>query len=83
MTLLTDDDARTLVLDALRAVAPGPELEGLGPHDDLRDTLALDSLDFLAVVRRVSERSGCRIEEDDYARLTDLDAWVALLRSGG
>ncbi|GAA2552827.1 acyl carrier protein [Pseudonocardia hydrocarbonoxydans] len=83
MTTLTDDDARAIVLDALRAVAPGPELDALGPHDDLRDTLGLDSLDFLAVVRRVSERSGRRIEEDDYGRLGDLEGWVALLAGGG
>ncbi|MBW0133807.1 acyl carrier protein [Pseudonocardia abyssalis] len=79
MTTRTADDARALVLDALRAVAPGPELDALGPHDDLRDTLGLDSLDFLAVVRRVSDGTGIRIDEDDYGRLSDLDGWVALL----
>jgi acyl carrier protein len=79
MTTLTDTDARTLVLEVLRGVAPGPELDALGPTDDLRDTLGLDSLDFLAVVRGVSERSGRRIEEDDYDRLADLDGWVRLL----
>lgn len=79
MTTPTDADARALVLDALRTVAPGPELDALGPRDDLRETLGLDSLDFLALVRRVSERSGLRIEEDDYGKLGDLDGWVALL----
>ena len=78
-TALTATDARTLVLEVLRGVAPGPELDGLGPTDDLRDTLGLDSLDFLAVVRGVSERTGRRVEEDDYDRLADLDGWVRLL----
>lgn len=77
------DAARALVLDVLRTVAPGPELDGLGARDDLRDTLGLDSLDFLAVVTRVSERTGRRIEEDDYDRLADLDGWVALLTGPG
>jgi acyl carrier protein len=80
-TDLTADGARTLVLDVLRTVAPGPELDRLRPDDDLRDTLGLDSLDFLAVVTRVSERTGRRIEEDDYERLADLDGWVRLLTS--
>jgi acyl carrier protein len=75
------DTARALVLDVLGTVAPGPALDRLGPHDDLRDTLGLDSLDFLAVVTRVSERTGRRIEEDDYDRLADLDGWVELLAS--
>jgi acyl carrier protein len=83
MTSLTALDARTVVLDALRAIAPGPELDTLGPHDDLRDTLGLDSLDFLALVRRVSERTGRRIDEDDYGRLGHLDGWVDLLAAEG
>ena len=48
MTTLTSPDARDLVLEVLRGIAPGPELDTLGPHDDLRDVLGLDSLDFLA-----------------------------------
>ncbi|MEK6439061.1 acyl carrier protein [Pseudonocardia sp. T1-2H] len=73
------DNARVLVLDVLRGIAPGPALDALGPHDDLRDTLGLDSLDFQALVVRVCERTGRRIEEDDYDRLADLQGWVELL----
>jgi acyl carrier protein len=78
---LTDVEARALVREVLRTVAPGPELDGIGPADDLRDVLGLDSLDFLAVVTRVAERTGRRIEEDDYDRLADLDGWAEFLTS--
>ena len=80
---LTADDARALVLDVLGGIAPGPALDTLGPHDDLRDVLGMDSLDFLALVRRVSERTGRRIEEDDYPELADLVGWVRLLTGPG
>jgi acyl carrier protein len=63
------------MLDVLGGIAPGPVLDTLDPHDELRDTLGLDSLDFLALVTRVAERTGRRIEEDDYPRLADLDGW--------
>lgn len=76
---ITDAQAEALVRDVLRTVAPGPALDALTEHDDLRDTLGLDSLDFLAVVTRVSERTGQRIEEDDYDRLADLAGWVGYL----
>lgn len=79
---LTAAEARTLVLDVLRGIAPGPELDTLKPDANLRDTLSLDSLDFQALVAGVSERAGRRIEEDDYDRLADLDGWVALLADG-
>ena len=65
----------------LRTVAPGPALDAPTDHDDLRDTLGLDSLDFLDfldVVTHVSERTG-RIEEDDYDLFADLAGWVDYL----
>jgi acyl carrier protein len=64
--------ADALVRAVLRTVAPGPALDTLVDHDDLRDTLGLDSLDLLAVVTRVSERTGRRIEEDDHDQLAGL-----------
>lgn len=79
---MTDEQADALVRDVLRTVAPGPALDNLTEHDDLRETLGLDSLDFLAVVTRVSERTGQRIEEDDYDQLVDLAGWVSYLTDG-
>jgi len=76
---MTDAQAEALVRDVLRTIAPGPALDALTDHDDLRETLGLDSLDFLAMVTRVSERTGRRIEEDDYDQLADLGGWVAYL----
>jgi acyl carrier protein len=63
----------------LSGIAPGPDLDGLRPGDDLRETLGLDSLDFRNLVVGVSERTGRRIEEDDYEGLGDLAGWVRLL----
>lgn len=75
----TEEAARELVVDVLRGIAPGPELDGLRPADDLRETLGLDSLDFRNLVVGVSERTGRRIEEDDYEGLVDLAGWILLL----
>lgn len=76
---LSPDVARKMVIDVLGSIAPGPQLDALSPDDDLRETLGLDSLDFRSLVAGVSERSGRRIEEDDYERLTDLNGWISLL----
>jgi acyl carrier protein len=80
---LSPAQARALVLETLQGISPGPALDALGPNDDLRETLGLDSLDFLALVTRVSERTGLRIEEDDYEHLADLAGWVDLLSVPG
>lgn len=67
------------MVDRRAAGTDTTELRWLNPNDDLRDELGLDSLDFLAVVTRVSGPTGRRIEEDDYDQLTALDGWVRLL----
>lgn len=79
MPALTEAHARDIVRDALLIAAPGAELDALGDHDNLRDTLELDSLDFLTFVERLGFHRGQRIDEDDYPRLATLADCVAFL----
>ncbi|HEU4425140.1 MAG TPA: acyl carrier protein, partial [Pilimelia sp.] len=66
---------------ALHEVAPDVDLATLRPEDDLRETLGLDSLDFLQIVELLSERSGQRIDEDDYPQLATVAGAVDFLSS--
>lgn len=68
-----------LVRTALHEVAPDADLGALRAGDDLRETLHLDSLDFLQLVELLSERTERRIEEDDYPRLATLASTLAFL----
>lgn len=68
-----------LVRTALHEVAPDADLDTLGAGDDLRETLHLDSLDFLQLVELLSERTGHRIEEEDYPQLATLASTSAFL----
>lgn len=78
-TPVTTDEAAGLVRAALRHVAPGPGLDELADDADLRDELELDSLDFLAFVRRLVADTGVRIEEDDYPRLATVASAAGFL----
>lgn len=78
---MTPEMARTIVLDAVRRIVPDADLDTLRPDDNLRDTLELDSLDFLGLVEMLSERTGLRIDEEDYDRLDSLSSCVAYLSS--
>jgi acyl carrier protein len=71
----TEELART----ALHEVAPDADLDTLRSDDDLRETLHLDSLDFLQLVELLSERSGQRIEEEDYPHLATFARTVTFL----
>jgi acyl carrier protein len=69
--------ARQVVLDALRAVAPEADLVDLDPGADVADELDLDSIDFLNVVTELSRSIGTDIPEQDYPKLATLDGFVA------
>jgi acyl carrier protein len=66
---MTPAEAGTAINDVLGQVAPGADTDTLPADADLRDTLELDSLDFLRFVEILSERTGGRIDEDDYPQL--------------
>jgi acyl carrier protein len=72
-------DLDHVVRTALREVAPDADLARLGPDADLREALGLDSLDFLRLVELLSERTGRRIDEEDYPRISTLAGAVAFL----
>ena len=76
---MTPDKARELMRDALRQVAPDADIDTLPPSTSLRDDLELDSLDFENLVTQLSERSGHRIDEDDYPMLTTIGGCVDYL----
>jgi acyl carrier protein len=76
---MTLDKARELMREALRQVAPDADFDTLPASTSLRDDLELDSLDFENLVTQLSERSGHRIDEDDYPELTTIGGCVDYL----
>lgn len=75
------EEARAVMRDALRHVAPDVDFDTLPPETMLRDDLELDSLDFENLVTRLSEQSGHRIDEDDYPQLTTIGSCIDYLAS--
>lgn len=69
---MTREEATDLVEDAISRIVPDADFTEIGPHDPFRDVLELDSLDFLTFVETLTKRTGLRIDEHDYPRLTTL-----------
>ena len=69
---MNDTAARRLVGDILLDIVPDADLATLPPDADIRDAFELDSLDLLELVEKLGQRTGCRIEEDDYDQLRTL-----------
>jgi len=76
---MTPDQAETAITEALGQVTPGSDIDALPADADLRDTLELDSLDFLRFVEILSERTAERIDEDDYPQLATIASAIKFL----
>lgn len=78
---MTRDEALELVRSTLHQVAPEAELDDVRPDEPLRETLDLDSIDFLNFVIGLHEATGLQIPERDYPRLATRESCVAYLTS--
>ena len=73
------EETTEILLDVLHEVAPDADLSALAADADLRESLELDSLDFLRVVELLSEQTGHDIREDEYPRLATFGSTVEFL----
>ena len=76
---MTRDEIRQVVIGVLRDVAPEIDPATLDPRAPLRDTLDLDSVDFMNVVVGLHAALAVDVPEADYAQLDTLDACVEYL----
>ena len=76
---MTETEARALAARVLAGIAPEADLASVGPDEDLREALDLDSMDFMNLVVGLSEGSGRNIPEADTPRLRTLRGLLAYL----
>ncbi|MEW1775497.1 acyl carrier protein [Streptomyces sp. NPDC086777] len=72
MKPLTDAEATAVIKESITRIVPDADFTPVQPDDRFRDVLELDSLDFLSLVELLTERTGVRIDEEDYRELTTL-----------
>ncbi|MER6532957.1 acyl carrier protein [Streptomyces sp. 900105755] len=72
MKPLTEAEATAVIEESITRIVPDADFTLVRPDDRFRDVLELDSLDFLSLVELLSERTGVRIDEEDYPELTTL-----------
>lgn len=76
---MDETQARELAAAVLAGIAPEADLSSVGPDQDLRAALDLDSMDFMNLVVGLSERTGRPIPEADTPRLYTPRGLVAYL----
>ena len=80
---MNHDDARRIVCESLRLIAPEADLTTLDDRASLRDELDLDSMDFLNFVVGIHDRTGLEVPERDYPRLASLAGCIDYVATAG
>lgn len=78
---MSEAELKTLLLDGLRKIAPEADPASLRGDQNLRETLDIDSFDFLSFLIALNDKLGVEIPEADYGKLGTLDAMLAYLGS--
>ena len=67
-------DAETIakLRTILGDIAPDLDVASVGPEDDLRNDIGLDSMDFLNFVIATHKQLGVDVPEADYGKITSL-----------
>ena len=69
---MTEPEIKEAVFKVLGKIAPEADLHNVGPDENLREALDIDSFDFLQFVIRLHESLGIEISESDYPKLITL-----------
>ena len=76
---MNDLEIRKAIKEELNNIAPEVDLATIDPAGDLRETLDIDSMDFLNFITAIHHHLGVDIPELDYPKLVTLDGAVAYL----
>lgn len=76
---MTEPEIKEAVFRVLAKIAPEADLQKLGPDENLRETLDIDSFDYLQFMIGLHESLAIEIPESDYPQLTTLGGIVRYL----
>ena len=76
---MTQEELRQIIFRHLRSIAPEADAGALRPHDDIRETLEVDSFDFLNFLIAINAELGISIPEQDYGQVNTVDKLVKYL----
>lgn len=71
-TMIAETQLKETIFNLLKRIAPEFDFDELGPDEDIRETLDIDSFDFLQFLIGLNENLGVEVPEADYGRLSTL-----------
>jgi acyl carrier protein len=73
---MNQDEVRSQILTILHRAAPEVDLKNIDSGQSLRESLDIDSFDFLNVIIGIHEKFSVEIPESEYQNVSTLDSMV-------
>ncbi len=68
------------IVDLLQQIAPDTEPSELKLNENIRETLNIDSFDFLQFVIALHEKTSVEIPEEDYGKINTIQNAIAYIQ---
>ncbi|WP_372770563.1 acyl carrier protein [Lutibacter sp.] len=78
--MVNEEEIKKIVFQSLEKIAPDTEPDSLLPNENIREVLGIDSFDFLQFMILLAEKTGIEIPEQDYGKITTLNALMSYIR---
>ncbi|HRC32246.1 MAG TPA: phosphopantetheine-binding protein [Bacteroidia bacterium] len=76
---MNKEEIENIIFNSLKQIAPDTEPSKLLPDENIRETLGIDSFDFLQFIISLDEKLNLQIPEQDYGKITTLSSLMSYL----
>lgn len=78
---MTEDQLKTLIITELKKIAPESDPGKLNPDENIRQSLDIDSFDFLQFIIALDNKTGITVPEEDYGKISSIKNLTGYLHS--
>jgi acyl carrier protein len=69
---MTAEEIKQALVQKLKSIAPDTEPQNLQPDENIRQSLGIDSFDYLQFIVALDEQFGIQTPEEDYGKITTM-----------
>lgn len=73
------EEIEKIIFSILKQIAPDTEPSELALNENIKETLGIDSFDFLQFIVSLDEKLNLEIPEQDYGKITTLSSLINYL----
>lgn len=78
---MTEEEIKKIIFQLLKKIAPDTEPSILTPDENIKEALNIDSFDTLQFIVALNEKTGIEIPEEDYGKVTTLQALTIYIKN--